>query len=437
MTKKKSSLSTDPYKGVRDFYPEDMYIERYLFDTMKDVVEHFGFEEYSASVLEPSELYENKTSEEIVNEQTYSFTDRGERRVTLRPEMTPTVARLVAARKRELAFPLRWYSIPNVYRYEKPQRGRLREHYQLNCDLFGVSSIEADIEIIFLAYELMRAFGATENNFEIRVNHRGVIPETLSLLAEKNNLTFPTEKQADLLRLMDRKDKMSSEKYSGAMRELLGDELAEVLLDNYNPKNIRKVIAESESGNTLLDILEKLEKRGIKNVVHDPYLVRGFDYYTGMIFEVFDTSDENNRSLFGGGRYDNLQELFGGDVIPTVGFGMGDVTLKDFLETHNLIPNHISATDLYIAPMSPSYFDYAAQLAQRVRRHDLTVAVDYSGKKIGDQIKTADKKRIPFVLVVGEEEEKTGMYKLKQLSTKQETVVTEGQVADIIFQALE
>jgi len=437
MTKKKGGLSTDPYKGVRDFYPEDMYIERYLFDTMKDVVEHFGYEEYTASILEPSELYENKTSEEIVNEQTYSFTDRGGRRVTLRPEMTPTVARLVAAKKRELAFPLRWYSIPNVYRYEKPQRGRLREHYQLNCDIFGVSSIEADIEIILLAYELMRAFGANDNNFEIRLNHRGVIPETLSLLAQQNNLSFPIEKQGDLLRLMDRKEKMDARKYKEAMHALLGPELSNILLTSYNPKNIRKVVAASEAGNTFLDILEKLERRGIKNIVHDPYLVRGFDYYTGMIFEVFDTSSKNNRSLFGGGRYDNLQELFGGEVIPTVGFGMGDVTLRDFLETHKLIPEYLSPTDLYIAPMSPSYFDFAARLAQKVRRHDLTVAVDFTGKKVGDQIKTADKKHIPFVLVVGEEEEKTGMYKLKQMANKQETVVTEGQIADVIFQALE
>ncbi len=437
MTKKKGGLSTDPYKGVRDFYPEDMYTERYLFDTMKDVVEHFGYEEYSASVLEPSELYESKTSEEIVNEQTYSFTDRGGRRVTLRPEMTPTVARLVAARKRELSFPLRWFSIPNVYRYEKPQRGRLREHYQLNCDIFGVSSVEADIEIIFLAYELMRAFGATDNDFEIRLNHRGVIPETLSLLASKNNLSFPVEKQGDLLRLMDRKEKMDTKKYGSAVRELLGDELAQIVLDNYNPKNVRKLIAETESGKTFLDILEKLEKRGIRNIVHDPHLVRGFDYYTGTIFEVFDTSKENNRSLFGGGRYDNLQDLFGGDPVPTVGFGMGDVTLKDFLETHNLIPEYISTTDLYIAPMSPSYFDFAATLAQKLRRHDLTIAVDYSGKKISDQVKTANKRHVPFVLVVGEEEQKTGMYKLKQLSTKQETIVTEGQVADVVFQALD
>src|SRR3989339_1106357 len=217
MTKKKSTLSTDPYKGVRDFYPEEMYIEQYLFDTMRDVVEHFGFEEYSSSLLEPTELYDAKTSQETVNEQTYTFIDRGDRRVTLRPEMTPSVARLVAARQRELSFPLRWFTIANVFRYERPQKGRLREHWQLNCDLFGIASIEADVEIIFLAYELMRAFGARDTEFEIRINQRSVIPKTLSLLAREHGLTLPKEKQMELLRLMDKRDKLKPKAYAEEM----------------------------------------------------------------------------------------------------------------------------------------------------------------------------------------------------------------------------
>jgi histidyl-tRNA synthetase len=437
MTKKKSVLSTEPYKGVRDFYPEDMYIETYLFDTMRDVVEHFGYEEYATSPLEPSELYEGKTSEEIVREQTYSFTDRGDREVTLRPEMTPSVARLVAARKRDLPFPLRWYSIANVFRYERPQRGRLREHFQLNCDLFGVSSIEGDVEIILLAYELMRAFGAAEGEFEIRVNHRGVIPETLALLAEEHGLTFPAERQSELLRLMDRRDKMEAAVYAQAMQELIGEKLAQVVLTHYRPENIRKLIARTDAGSVLLNVLETLEQRGITNIVHDPNLVRGFDYYTGTIFEVFDTNKENARSLFGGGRYDNLLTMFGEDPIPTVGFGMGDVTIRDFLETHKLLPNYLSPTDLYIGVTSPTMFTFAAQLAQRLRRHDLTVAVDLTGKRVGDQIKTATKKHIPFVLIVGDDELASGMYKLKHLSSGKEFTVPEGQLADVIFETLE
>jgi histidyl-tRNA synthetase len=437
MAKKKSALSTDPYKGVRDFYPDDMYIEQYLFETMRDVVEHFGYEEYMTSILEPSELYAAKTSQEIVNDQTYTFEDRGGRQVTLRPEMTPSVARLVAGRRRELAFPLRWYSIANVFRYERPQRGRLREHWQLNCDLFGVSSVEGDIEVVLLAYELMRAFGATEKEFEIRVNHRAVIPETLSLLAKEHGLTLPEDKQLELIRLMDRKDKLPAAGYATAMRELLGEELSDVVLTHYTPATIRKLIQATTSGTNLFNLLEELDRRGITNIVHDPHLVRGFDYYTGMIFEVFDTAHDNNRSLFGGGRYDDLLGLFGEEPVPTVGFGMGDVTLRDFLETHNLLPDHVSATDLYIGVTSPTSFAFAAQLAQRLRRHDLTVAVDLSGKKVGDQIKTATKKHIPFCIIVGDEEEASGMYKLKHLSSKREIVVYEHDIADAIFEALE
>jgi len=437
MAKKKGALSTEPYKGVRDFYPEDMFIESYLFETMRDVVEHFGYEEYATSILEPSELYAAKTSEEIVNEQTYAFTDRGKRDVTLRPEMTPSVARLVAGKRRELAFPLRWYSVSNVFRYERPQRGRLREHWQLNCDMFGVSSIEADVEIVLLAYELMRAFGASDNEFEIRINHRAVIPETLSLLAKKNGQSLPKTKQTELIRLMDRKDKLSAEEYANQMAELLGKELSQLVIEEYKPNTIRKLIAETKAGNDLLDLLEILDRRGIANIVHDPHLVRGFDYYTGMIFEVFDTSSANKRSLFGGGRYDNLLELFGQDSIPTVGFGMGDVTLRDFLETHNLLPNFESPTDLYIAVAAPENYGFAAQLAQRLRRRDLTVAVDLSGRKVGDQIKTANKKHVPFMLVVGEDEQATNSYRLKHLDTEQEYEVPEGQIADLIFQVLE
>src|SRR5271170_7500650 len=156
---KGDKLPTDSYKGVRDFYPEDQFIQRYIFEHWERVCELFGYEEYSAGILENAELYRSKTSEEIVNEQTYTFTDRGDREVTLRPEMTPTLARMVAAKYRELGFPLRWYSIPNVFRYERPQRGRLREHWQLNVDLFGSDSFAADAEVIQVAYEVMKAFG--------------------------------------------------------------------------------------------------------------------------------------------------------------------------------------------------------------------------------------------------------------------------------------
>ncbi|MDP2651452.1 MAG: ATP phosphoribosyltransferase regulatory subunit [bacterium] len=251
-----SKLDTSPYKGVRDFYPEDMTIQNYIFGVWHKVAKSFGYEEYSASILEPTEIYTEKSGSEIVNEQTFTFTDRGERSVTLRPEMTPTLARMVAARRRNLKFPLRWYSIPNLFRYERSQRGRRREHWQLNCDLLGINGLEGDKEIISMAYAIMKEFGANDTDFEIRMNNANV--------------------------------------------------------------------------SDFSDIAP--------NVVYDPELARGQAYYTGMVFEIFDTNKENSRSVAGGGRYDNLLEIFDVEPIPTVGFGMGDITVRDFLETHKLGP---------------------------------------------------------------------------------------------------
>jgi len=203
-------LSTDPYKGVRDFYPADWEQMEAMFMQMRATLALWGYEEYNASPLERAELYEAKTSEEIVSEQTYTFIDRGDRRVTLRPEMTPTLARMVANKRRELAFPLRWFSIPNVFRYERPQKGRLREHYQLNVDLVGVAGAEADIEIISLASELLKSFGAKEGDFIIRVNSRALL--TAACTAAGLN----AEAARAYLRLLDKKSKMTPEAFAAA-----------------------------------------------------------------------------------------------------------------------------------------------------------------------------------------------------------------------------
>ncbi|HEC32873.1 MAG TPA: histidine--tRNA ligase, partial [Candidatus Kaiserbacteria bacterium] len=313
-----NKLNTKPYKGVRDFYPQDMYVERYIFDTMSRVVESFGYTEYSASILESTELYKNKTSNEIVNEQTYTFTDRGEREVTLRPEMTPTLARMIADRRNDLTFPLRWYSIPNVFRYERPQRGRLREHWQLNADLFGVSGIEAEVEMISLASELMKTFGAKEDDFEIRISDRKILT---SIFEE---LSINEELQTQTIRLLDKRAKIDD-----------FDLRLEAILSKDAKKFTERL--ESASSNVNLEkIISKLKNLKVTNTFVDTSIIRGFDYYTGVVFEVFDTSQCNNRSMFGGGRYDNLLKLFGLEPIPAVGFGMGDVTIYDFLETHDL-----------------------------------------------------------------------------------------------------
>lgn len=421
---KNDKLKTSPYKGVRDFYPPDMFVQNYIFGIMRKTAESFGYLEYGASILEPAELYRGKTSEEIVSEQTYTFTDRGKREVTLRPEMTPTIARMIAAKRRELAFPLRWYSIPNIFRYERPQRGRLREHWQLNCDIFGlpaapvcvqrtgrparaehaggqgtaqagIAGIEAEAEIISLAYRLMKNFGAKDADFEIRVNSRKIIN---AVLAQKN---FSTEQIREFTRKLDRGEPVSAD-------------------FNFAPDEEIKAL------------LAALKENGISNVRFEPTLARGFDYYTGIVFEVFDTAPQNNRALFGGGRYDNLMAIFGEKDIPAVGFGMGDVTARDFLETRNLLPSYRPAVDLVICAVDDRNLKEINETASRLREKGINLALDFTDRKIGDKIKSADKQAVPFIVCVGEEEIKTGKFKLKNLKTGEETTLSENEILKFI-----
>jgi len=356
-----SKVSTESYKGVRDFYPEDMAIQNYIFSIWKKTAESFGYQEYNASLLEYTDLFKAKSGAEIVNEQTYTFVDRGEREVTLRPEMTPTVARMIAAKRKALAFPIRWYAIANCFRYEKPQKGRLRDFFQFNADLFGVENIEADIEMISLAYQTMKNFGFKDNQFEIKIN---VGTNT------------------------DKKD-------------------AEILI-------------------------KKLGEIGIKNTKFDESVIRGAEYYTGIVFEIYDTNKENSRAIFGGGRYDNLLDIFEAEKIPAVGFGMGDVIIRDMLETYNLLPQTTPPAKLFIPVIDENSIAYAQKMAMIGITGGSSAIVGYSGRKIGDQIKYADKNKIPFVMIIGENEIKSGKFKIKELSTGKEIDATEDTISEII-----
>ena len=422
-----SKLSTESYKGVRDFYPEDLFIQNYIFDTWRKTVEKFGYVEYSASVLEPAELYKAKTGEEIVNEQTYTFTDRGERQVTLRPEMTPTVARLVAQKQHELTFPLRWYSIPNLFRYEKPQRGRLREHWQLNVDFFGIDSINADIEIITVAERIMKSFGAKDGDFVIKINDRRI----MSSLYEKFHLD--NEASYKVSKIIDKKNKITAESFGSALAEIIGEKAKEfVTLLESSEKLFDYFGEENKHVKELVSLIEELQKNGIANVEFDPTLMRGFDYYTGTVFEVFDNHPDNNRSVFGGGRYDDLLDIFGAEKVPTIGFGAGDVTMRDFLETHGLLPEYRQNINLYICSTKPEYIDESQKLANTLRENGLNVAVDLSGKKLGDQMKIANKQGIPYVICVGEDEIKSGLYGVKNMDSGEEEKVKIEEIADIV-----
>lgn len=422
------ALSTDPYKGVRDFYPDDMALQRYIFDTWSRTAESFGFERYDASVLEPSGLYQAKSSEEIVSEQTYTFTDRGERSVTLRPEMTPTVARMVAGKRRELTFPLRWYSIPNLFRYERPQRGRLREHWQLNCDIFGIDHYAADVEIISLAHQMLIDFGATSETFEIKMNHRKLLTEGIEALAGEVGVKLHDQEVQKVIRVIDKKNKLDRDAFNKELTEAVGKDVSEVILEKYGSEDLKAKVMKSEAYETLMKVRDGLRSLGISTTL-DTELARGFDYYTGIIFEIFDVSGENTRSLLGGGRYDNLTELFGGKPISGVGFGMGDVTMRDFLETHNLTTANLTSPTVMVIPTDVALNIEGEKIAQELRVNEINVAVDLGTKKLGKKIAAASAAFVEYALVVGEDEVKNESYTLKMLESGEEK---NGSLEDLI-----
>jgi histidyl-tRNA synthetase len=409
------TLSTQPYKGARDFYPQDKRLQKYMFNTMRQVVERFGYEEYDAPILEPLELYLAKTGEEIVNEQTYTFTDRGDRKVAIRPEMTPTVSRMVAAKRQELAYPLRWYSIPNLWRYERPQRGRLREHWQLNVDIFGVPGLEAEHELILVADGILQQFGAQRDSYVIKLNSRQLMNHIFD-----NYLGLKPARAHDAAKLIDRMHKMEAPSFAATLQEILQDQaVTDKLVGLLQAKTIQDLptILQKHPSVGELERLEKLLKAsGLTNTIFDITLMRGFDYYTDIVFEVFDTHPDNNRSMFGGGRYDGLVGLFGVEPVPTVGFGMGDVTLQNFLETHKLLPGDKHESDVYVVLVGDVYADSQATL-QALRKAGLNLSVDTTGRKADKQTKTADKKGLQYVLFIGEKELQDKTFTLKDLKT--------------------
>lgn len=416
------ALSTQPYKGARDFYPEDKRLQKYLFAQLRKTVERFGYEEYDAPILESLELYLAKTGEEIVNEQTYAFEDRGGRKVVIRPEMTPTVSRMVAARRQELAYPLRWYSIPNLWRYERPQRGRLREHWQLNVDIFGLADTQAEFEVISLANQIFEDFGAKPDMYEIRLNSRVFMDYVLH-----DYLALDEVEAHGIAKLIDRMHKLDQAAFIAQADALVAPVkreagVIEKLLDVLHARYFSALPPELQqypAVETLKTMLDQLQEAGIHNAVFDVTLMRGFDYYTDIVFEVFDTDPENNRSMMGGGRYDGLVGLFGVEPVPTVGFGLGDATLANFLESHHLLPELHSETQLYVAAVGEVNQE-AEKLVNQLRAMGLNVAVGAYGRRLGDHFKTAEKKGIAHVLIVGEKELANEQFTIKDLQSGNE-----------------
>ena len=428
-----ASLSSEPYKGARDWYPEEMRLRNYIFSTWHKVVTSYGYEAYDAPILEPVDVYAAKSGQELVNEQTYAFVDRGERRVAIRPEMTPSVSRMIAARQQEIAMPARWYNIGQFMRYERPQRGREREFWQLNCDLFGLDGPLADAEIISIGDQIMQSFGATDEMYTIKINNRRIINFLMAQYLELDAV------QAQLMiKLFDRKNKIASEAFRDQAIDIFGNESAREGLQKLAQLVAAKTIAdlpemlrESDAVREIQELFTYLERAGVKNAVFDITLMRGLDYYTGTVFEFFDTHPENNRALFGGGRYDGLVGLFGATPVSAVGIAPGLTTTELFLKTHELIPELTSSTDVYLIVVGEALRG-AQRVVDQLRKEGINVELDFTGRKIDKQLKTAVKKAIPYILVIGDDELKSEVYPLRNAVTREEETLSVERIVSTV-----
>ncbi len=412
------ALGKKPYKGTRDFFPADKRRLDFMFNHMKTAAEKFSYEPYDGPLLEETDLYRAKSGEELINDQIYSFIDRGEREVAIRPEMTPTVARMVAQIHREVPKPIRWYSIPNLMRYEKPQKGRLREHWQFNCDIFGAPENLGELEIIQVAIELMTSFGATSDMFEILINDRHIVDDLFS-----KTLKLDDKQTYKLYKVIDKAKKVDQAALDKMILEIITAE-QKVLFDQYlNLKSFDELFNYYQKNN-LGDNLEKIKSFYDKIkflkletfVKYDPTIVRGLDYYTGIVFEIFDKNPENRRAICGGGSYANLLQIFNEQPLAGVGFGLGDVTLTDFLQTHGLLKDFSTATNnIFITYQSEDCENFAINYANSLRKAGLKVELYLGTIKPQKAFPLAEKKGHSFVALIGTNELNSNKVRVKNL----------------------
>lgn len=428
-----AALSSEPYKGARDWYPEEMRLRNYIFSTWHRIVTSYGYEAYDTPILEPVDVYAAKSGQELVSEQTFVFTDRGERRVAIRPEMTPSVSRMIAAKRQEVAMPARWYSIAQFMRYERPQRGREREFWQLNCDLFGLDGALADAEIVTIGDQIMKSFGATDEMYTIKINNRRIINFLMAQYLELDAV------QAQLMiKLFDRKNKIATEAFRDQAIDIFGQESAKAGLQKLaqlvaakTMADLPEMLRESDAVREIQELFTQLERAGVRNAVFDITLMRGLDYYTGTVFEFYDTHPENTRALFGGGRYDGLVGLFGAEPVSAVGIAPGLTTTELFLKTHDLVPELSSSTDVYLIVVG-DIIRGAQRIAKELRDEGLNVELDFTGRKIDKQLKTAVKKQIPYIMVVGEDELKSEVYSLRNTASREEEKLSVERIVSVV-----
>ena len=421
--------------GFRDFYPDDLTLRNHIFATWRSVATRYGFEEYDGPPLEPLELYTQKSGDEIVG-QLYNFKDKGDRDVALRPEMTPTLARMVGARAQALKKPIRWFSMPQLFRYERQQRGRLREHFQLNMDLIGEAGPLADAELMAAAVDIMRAFGLGPGDVKVRVSDRRVLRALLSgagVAEEQHAVAFTAIDKIE----RDPKDVIEDrlgkagigKRETGAIFDLVGlrgfDALAGAL---------GKVKGGEEAGAPLQESVRALSAMGLGDFIElDLTIVRGLAYYTGTVFELFDAG-RSLRAICGGGRYDGLLKELGGIDLPALGFGMGDVVLGELLKERNKLPTGHSTLDAFLIAVSGEDVPHVLKLAHDLRDQGKSVEYGLRQANIRKQLELAVARGAPRAVILGPDERKQGMAVVRDLVAGTETQVPLTSIRNGTFQ---
>lgn len=424
--KKKSApkvkLDTNPPKGTRDFYPQDMRLRSWLFDQWRQVAQRYAFSEYDAPVLESESLYTRKAGEDVT-QQLYNFVDKGDRSVALRPEMTPSLARMVMAKKGGLGLPLKWFSLPQCWRYERMTRGRRREHFQWNMDIWGVDGVEAEAELLSAMVMFFENVGLSSDDVGIKVNSRMVIGEVLT------ELGIPEEKFAATCVLVDKLDKVPLDAIQGDLEELGLDrsvvEKLTAVLTNKSVDSIREVLgAESEAVKQLEQLFALCDAYGISDwILFDASVVRGLAYYTGVVFEAFDRKGEL-RAIAGGGRYDKLLETFGGDPTPACGFGFGDAVIVELLKERDVLPSfESSGFDTVVFAMKPELYSAAIDVATKLRQAGQSVDVVLQKKKTKWVFKHADRLGAKYCAIVAPDEFERGEVSIKNLDLGEQNAV--------------
>lgn len=409
-------------KGMRDFYPEGMAVRRWMFDTIREVATQFGYQEYDGPCLEFIDLYAAKSGEELVKEQAYVFSSRGGDLLTLRPELTPTLARMVAQKQYELPLPLRWWSIGPFWRYEKPQRGRTREFYQWNIDFIGTEAVVADAEIVAIAATFFKKAGLSPEQVCIYINNRRLMDQAFS------DLEISKPLREKVLKVVDKLDKLSEEDwFNYALEAGLTKTQVNGLIDVINNQDLWRDSQE------LVEFFELIRAYGVEEYISfNPKVIRGLDYYTGTVFEAFELGGKS-RAILGGGRYDNLVADVGGKPLTGVGFAMGDVVLELVLRDKDVIPKDLGERpQVLVTIFDQDTLAESLKIAGEIRTKGYRVVCYPDADKLGKQFKFATKLGIPVALILGPDEISNDQVAIKNLMTREQVTVSREDLIDQI-----